>query len=184
MPLWGNTDTEADKPKYLSSTEKALCFFVDTTEAASDANRAKGIKIPGWVRVFSYTDTHGNERSKVETLVSMAISADDAGDGPDDTVVGDGQLKITQQPKSIEVAEGEDAVFEVVASDMDGSFQWQVRAGGVGQYVNITGATSATLTVAEVTEANNGDKYRCVILNSDGNTSIISRPATLTVLPE
>lgn len=83
MALWGKTDTRADAPKYLSSDANATpqtdidnAFFVDTTEASLPANRAKGIKTPGWNLVQDI----GNGRLRVETLVPMRVSAVSAGD--------------------------------------------------------------------------------------------------------
>lgn len=61
----------AQKPKYLSDTEKKTSVYgVDTTEAA-----LKGIH-PGWVKV---TD-RGNGRTKYETLVATTGISDDAED--------------------------------------------------------------------------------------------------------
>jgi hypothetical protein len=56
MAQWGKTDTAADAPKYLeadaNNTNKSHdadnAVFVDLTEAGIAANRAKGLKTPGW----------------------------------------------------------------------------------------------------------------------------------------
>ena len=56
MALWGKTDTAADAPKWLEddvnntnkSNDKDNAVFVDLTEAGVTANRAKGLKTPGW----------------------------------------------------------------------------------------------------------------------------------------
>ena len=80
MPLWGKTDEAASAPKYLNDEELQTAFFVDTTEAAVETNRAAGIKTPGWMKYTSYTDANGNVRHKTEVLVSMKVSAADAGD--------------------------------------------------------------------------------------------------------
>jgi hypothetical protein len=83
MSLWGKTDTANSAPKYLSSdantspqTSVDNAFFVDTTEAAVASNRAKGIKTPGWNLVQDI----GNGRLRVEPLVPMKVSANNAGD--------------------------------------------------------------------------------------------------------
>jgi hypothetical protein len=83
MALWGKTDTLASAPKYLTSaagaspqTDVDNAFFVDTTEAAVPANRAKGIKTPGWNLVQDI----GNGRLRVEPLIPMKVSAGAAGD--------------------------------------------------------------------------------------------------------
>lgn len=74
-------------PKYISGTHVGMrpidVVGVDLTEAQVAANRANGIKTPGWVRI-----NNTNGRKRVETLVAMRSMtqavASDAGD--DDTV--------------------------------------------------------------------------------------------------
>jgi len=80
MALWGKTDTEGAKPKYLSVADKEDTYFVDTTEVFVETNRDKGIQTPGWNLYKTYTDTNGNTRHKNETLVPMKVSALSAGD--------------------------------------------------------------------------------------------------------
>lgn len=80
MPLWGETDTANDSPKYLSTAEEAKTFFVDTTEVQVASNIAKGIKTPGWGTYSTYVDANGNTRHKVEPYVVMKVSANVAGD--------------------------------------------------------------------------------------------------------
>lgn len=185
MSLWGRTDAANDKPKNLSTAQKTEVFFVDLTEAASNANRAKGIKTPGWNRITTHTDAQGQQRNKVEVLVALAATAVAAGDAADDTVVGDAALAITTQPANSTVVAPAAASFTVVASDMGGSFQWQVKV-GTAQYVNVTntgvylGALTATLAISDSTGLN-GNKYRVVVLNTAGNTTVTSKAGTLTV---
>lgn len=88
MALWGNVDQAADKPKYLSTAEKALTSGISSAEAALASNKAKGVQHPGWVRNVTYTDAQGNTRNKTETLVAMSSltsdnNADDTGIGQD-----------------------------------------------------------------------------------------------------
>lgn len=85
MPLWGKTDAAASAPKYLKSgnpwaADLDEAYFVDTTEAAVASNRANGVKTPGWVLYKTYTDSDGNTRHRVESLVPMKVAAADAGD--------------------------------------------------------------------------------------------------------
>ena len=104
MAQWGKTDTAADAPKWLSddanmtnkSNDKDNAIFVDTTEAAVAGNRAKGIKTPGWNLYNTYTTADGRTRHIVEPLVTMKVSASDAGDAGvtgntavEDTIVAD-----------------------------------------------------------------------------------------------
>ena len=104
MASWGKTDTLADVPKYLEddagntnkSHDKDNAVFVDLTEAGGAANRAKGLKTPGWNLYHTYTDQNGVTRHKAESLIVMKVSAADAGDlgvtgdtAIEDTVVAD-----------------------------------------------------------------------------------------------
>jgi large repetitive protein len=82
---------------------------------------------------------------------------------------------ITTQPASRTVTAGQSATFTVAASGTAPlSYQWQKDT------VNLTGATTATLTLSSVTSANAGS-YRAVVSNSGGSAT--SAAATLTVNP-
>ena len=88
MALWGKTDAAASVPKWLEtdanntnkSNDEDLAVFVDLTEAGVTANRAKGLKTPGWNLYHTYTDQNGATRHKAESLVPMKVTAADAGD--------------------------------------------------------------------------------------------------------
>ena len=83
MALWGKTDALASVPKWLeddanntnASNDRDNAVFIDTTEAGVAANRAKGLKTPGW----NLHITAGG-RTRTECLVAMKVSASDAGD--------------------------------------------------------------------------------------------------------
>lgn len=104
MALWGKTDAPASVPKYLEddanntnkSHDKDNAVFVDLAEAGVTANRAKGLKTPGWNLYHTYTDQNGVTRHKAESLIVMKVSASDAGDlgvtgntAIEDTIVAD-----------------------------------------------------------------------------------------------
>lgn len=88
MAQWGKTDTAADAPAYLESdannTNKSHdadnAVFVDLTEAGIAANRAKGLKTPGWNLYNTYTTADGRTRNIAEPLVAMKVTAGVAGD--------------------------------------------------------------------------------------------------------
>lgn len=71
-------------------------------------------------------------------------------------------------------------------SNGTGSFQWQVRVNNTGAFTNIsnagvyTGATTFKLSISNTTGLNN-NRYRCVCLNSDTNTTITTKAVKLTV---
>ena len=87
---------------------------------------------------------------------------------------------ITTQPQSQSVETGSNAVFQVVASgDLPLSYQWSFTGANLVNSSHIGGATSATLTVSNVT-VNDAGPYKVVVSNSHGTAT--SSNATLTVL--
>ena len=90
-------------------------------------------------------------------------------------------ITITAQPTNKTVVEGTATTFSVTATGTSLTYQWQVMPDGGTGYSNITGATSATLslTTSDVTLASNGNQYRCKISDSTGY--IYTESATLTV---
>lgn len=82
---------------------------------------------------------------------------------------------IDTQPANQSKNVAQDATFSVSATASSGSltYQWQDEAG------NISGATSSSLTLANVPKKLSGTKYR--VKATDSNDTIISDWATLTV---
>jgi len=83
MPLWGKLDDANSAPTYLSDDPNVMpqadvnnAYFVDLTEASVESNRERGIKTPGWNLIQDI----GNGRLRVEPLVPMKVSSEDAGD--------------------------------------------------------------------------------------------------------
>jgi len=186
MALWGKVDNEASKPKYLSDelvntqtgSDKDATIGVDRSEAALSANRAKGLVTPGWTQYRTYTDQHGNTRNKAETLV--AFGGDFAG-GDNDTIDPDPIITIGTQPTNQSVVEGGDATFTAAATATRGaavSYQWQEDIESV--WTNVSGATSATYTVADTELADDGRSFR-VRVTAVGATPVTSNAVTLTV---
>jgi hypothetical protein len=114
----------------------------------------------------------------------------------DDPVVVDSTVTITAQPTNQSVVGGETATFTITAS-LAGpgslTYQWQVQEGGTGSWTNVsrgTGGTTTSYTTGTTlvlgasgaaTNDNNGDKYRCIVGSSTGNTDVTSNAVTLTV---
>jgi FtsP/CotA-like multicopper oxidase with cupredoxin domain len=100
-----------------------------------------------------------------------------------------GLPSIATQPADKTVFETSTATFSVLATDPSGagvfSYQWQKKPAVGGSFVNIPGATSPTLTLANVAFADNGTTYRVQIVDSvigAGSKNLTSSAATLTVL--
>lgn len=91
-------------------------------------------------------------------------------------------LKITQQPADETVTAGEDAYFTIAASSDEGevSYQWQVEPAGSSIWTNLADSTGTTLTLSAVTTELNGNRYRCRVSDTAGNT-LVSEAATLHV---
>jgi hypothetical protein len=88
---------------------------------------------------------------------------------------------ITQQPQSSTAVAGQTASFSVTALGNNVTYQWQSEAPGGSTFTNIGGATSSSYTTPAATLSENATQYQCVVTNLQG--SVISNPATLTVLP-
>ena len=87
---------------------------------------------------------------------------------------------VTTQPSNATVNAGANATFTSAASgNPAATVQWQVSTNGGSTWTNVSGGTSATLTVSATTASQNGYEYRAVFTNSVGSAT--SNPATLTV---
>lgn len=78
-------------------------------------------------------------------------------------------------------AVGETAVFNVSASGEELAYQWQYLSVGANAWYNSeqTGNRTNALSIS-IAEDLNGQKYRCIITDVNGNT-LTSDEATLTV---
>ena len=113
-------------------------------------------------------------------------------DATDDTVLVDATVTITAQPEDASVTAPATAEFSVTAAITgEGSltYQWQIQQSGAGAWANVatgSGGTTDTYTTAATAVApgsgpTNGDKFRCIVGASTGNTDVTSDAVTLTV---
>jgi len=86
---------------------------------------------------------------------------------------------ITGQPANISVCSGSAASFSVTASNATG-YQWQLSTDNGATWNNISGATSATYTIASTVVGQNGNQFRCIVTSSCPPNPT-SNAATLTV---
>lgn len=82
---------------------------------------------------------------------------------------------ITAQPRDTSVADGANATFRVTATNAT-TYKWVRNITDT-----ISGQTTATLIVTNITQANNNDTYKVVVGNANG--TVVSNAATLTVTP-
>jgi hypothetical protein len=94
---------------------------------------------------------------------------------------------ITTNPSNLTRCLGTSATFTAAASVSSGnaafSYQWQVSVDGGVTYSNISAATAASYTIASVTQAMNGNRYRCVVTVAPCAATATTTAATLTVVP-
>ena len=89
-------------------------------------------------------------------------------------------ITIMTQPTDQTVDAGSTATFTAAASgDPTPAVQWQQSSNGGSTWDDIGGATSTTLSLADVSLTQNGDEYQAVFTNSFG--SVTTNAATLNV---
>ena len=88
---------------------------------------------------------------------------------------------ITEQPEDVAGALGTDATFKVVATGSGLKYQWYFSSNNGVKWTktSVTGCTTDTITM-EITEARNGNLYRCVVTDGSGNSKT-SEAAKLTI---
>jgi alpha-tubulin suppressor-like RCC1 family protein len=88
--------------------------------------------------------------------------------------------KITKQPTSKTVEEGQSVSFEATASGAPTpTVQWELSVNGGSSWSAIEGASATQLTIASAGNGESGHKFRAVFTNSAGKAT--SAAATLTV---
>lgn len=160
-------------------------FFVDEAEAQQAENKARGITGAGWWTYTTYTDSGSVTRHKAECIVAMSVPSATSGDANDDTTVVDRTITIVSQPVNTIVTEGGNAVYTVevlVSPTATATYQWQLSTDDGETFANISGATSATYTLASVAESDEGKLFR-VVVSAAGATSVTSDEAGLIVNP-
>ena len=88
--------------------------------------------------------------------------------------------KITTQPASQTVEEGQSATFTAAASGSPApGVQWELSIDGGTTWLAIEGATSTQYTIASAKTSENGYRFRAVFKNEAGQAT--SKAATLSV---
>jgi len=88
---------------------------------------------------------------------------------------------ITTQPANTIACTGNNTTFTVTATGTSLTYQWQVSTDGGTTYANISGQTTSTLILLNVTLAMSNNRYR-VIINGSCPGPLTSTGATLTVI--
>ena len=190
MSLYGRTDSNANKAKagigVAASAQAKQTIFIDDTEAALPANKARGLNAPGWWSYFTYTDCEGNTRHKAEMLVTIAgpdLNSNET--QADDAAAADVSVLIDIQTQPVDTAVAVGAALQLVLAATatppgDASvltFQWQKKSGK--KWNNVSGATATTFDVATYATTDAGS-YRVKINSTNGATEKISAVAVVT----
>ena len=115
---------------------------------------------------------------KYRVLISNNCSSNALSDAG--TLIVSDPANLTSQPNSNVVCEGSNVSFNVTATGTNITYQWQVSTDGGVTYSNITGATSATLSLTGVNTVMNNNRYRAVLFSCSA-TGLNSNDAILTV---
>jgi len=75
-----------ERNSHIFNPGKAV-LFLSVDQAQLTANRALGMKTPGWFSYNSYTDGSGETHIRIEPLVAMSKTEAYAGKNPNNTVV-------------------------------------------------------------------------------------------------
>lgn len=89
-PSGGTTATGVVAFKERNShvfTPGTAVLFLSIDQAQLTANRALGMKTPGWFSYMNYTDANGETHYRIEPLVAMSKTEAYAGKNPNNTVV-------------------------------------------------------------------------------------------------
>ena len=190
MSLYGRTDSNANKAKagigVAASAQAKQTIFIDDTEAALPANKARGLNAPGWWSYFTYTDCEGNTRHKAEMLVTIAgpdLNSNET--QADDAAAADVSVVIAIQSEPADTAVTVGAALQLVLAATatppgDASvltFQWQKKSGK--KWANVAGATNTTFDIATYADTDAGS-YRVKINSTNGATEKISAVAVVT----
>ncbi len=91
---------------------------------------------------------------------------------------------VTSPPMSTSVSLGGTAIFTAAAIGVPApTVQWQVSTNGGTSFSPISGATSTTLTLNNVTLAQSGNEYEAVFTNNVGSATTTAATLTVTKLP-
>lgn len=212
MANWGNTDDAANsvlwattQVKLTPNTDNQANLYGNTTadafitgitvgqfgvsggeaQALRDGANTK-VTHAGWVL---RTVGSGNRAGRVqnETLVAMKTIT---GDGSDDPVVPDFNLRIATQPSNVTINSSSTsnvATFTVVAASVPSgaSFTYKWQKWGGSSFANITDdstySNSATASlVVQSNSASTGEIYR-VQVGATGAANVISSNAVITI---
>lgn len=148
----------------------------DTINAALDNNdRQSALNLTKSVKVTINTTSTIAGRTVKKTGSIRASSPN----GDSSTTLNEQAASIISQPSNTTVNAGTNAVFTASASGTNLDTQWQKSTNNGFSWVNISGATSTTLTITSPSNTMDGYQYRAIFSNSFG--SVTTSPARMGV---
>ncbi len=91
---------------------------------------------------------------------------------------------ITTQPSAQTVVVGASATFTTAADGLPAPIvQWEVSTNGGTSYTAITGATTASLVLSDVTASMSGELYEAVFTNGEGAATTLAAQLTVALVP-
>ncbi len=118
----------------------------------------------------------------IRVLLSNTCSASVL--SPAATLTVNAQASIVSDPANQSACPGNTASFSAVATGPDLSYQWQISTDGGTTFNDISGASSSSLNITNVTASMNNNQYRVKLSTSCSVSSISTNSAVLTVLPQ
>lgn len=182
---------------YDNTVGKRNVYGVDKIEVQNPDVKAKGINSPGWVHYKTWTNTQGSVRHRAETLVAMSKNFNSNAiptlqiDAPDDTVVPDYGVVITQQTTAVNTANvaSPDAIYSVAGATVPAgqtvSYSWQFSPNNI-VWVDLlnndgpvnTGNATAQVSIANIYATPNVvDGYVRAVISATGTTDTATTDA-------
>jgi uncharacterized repeat protein (TIGR03803 family) len=130
-------------------------------------------------RVLTIINANSNNAAVYSVIASNALGSVTSAPATIQVIVS--APEFVSQPTNQTVPPQSTVTFSAsVVGSLPLSYQWQENGTNLTDGGNVSGSTTAALTLTSVTEANNGT-YSLLVSNALGTTN--SSPATLTVIP-
>ncbi len=171
----------------VNSGETATFSVTATGNILSYQWRLDGTNISGesssTLSISNVTSEDAGVYSCVITSTCNTLASDDA-----TLTINNQTITIDQQPQNAQVCEGLAVNFSTAATGTANiTYQWQEDQGSGFQNLtdggNVSGATTATLTISTVNLTLTGFEYRCVV-SGDFATDVTTAAAELTIIEE
>jgi alpha-tubulin suppressor-like RCC1 family protein len=172
----------------VPSTISLTYQWQDSTDGGSTWNNIAAATS----RTYTITNPQNSDTGKQFRVIVGGVPASGSGVNTPSPVtstvsvliVQTASINITSQPDNATTS-GTSALFIVAANISPANatlnYQWRVSTDGGSSYTNISGATSSTLSLSNLTTSYTGYRYAVVVGGNGGASSVTSDPVVLTV---